>query len=195
VSNPQPPGHQWDPSGQTDQGTWRPGWPESQSDAQVTWSGPAPHADWEAQTQLGWDQPTPQNGWNAPEAGAHRHYQTSAHTQSYTAIRVLAQLACIALIIGGLSITENGVRGWSDVTAWAFFAATAAVVQAAPLVGSAFGVDTATSWLVGAVAAASLVLYWVLIVLPSVSTNVGFAQTMGVAAAVIGSWLSPGRQL
>jgi hypothetical protein len=108
---------------------------------------------------------------------------------------VLAQLACVALIVTGLSVKENGVRGWSELTAWAIFAAVAAVVQMAPLVGRGFGLDASTSWTAGAVATASLVAYWVIIVLPSVSTNVGFALTMGTAAAVIGSWLSPGRQV
>jgi hypothetical protein len=108
---------------------------------------------------------------------------------------VLAQLACLALIVTGLSVRENGIRGWTDLTAWAIFAGAAAVVQATPLIGNGSGLDAATSWTVGAVATASLVAYWVLIVLPSVGTNVGFALTMGTAAAVIGSWLSPGRQL
>jgi hypothetical protein len=189
---------------------------------QPGWDQPAPQPGWDQQTQQpgwdqqtqqpGWDQPAPQPvwspsdphyaaqdeaGWPAepqPDAGAHRHYQVSAHTQ-YTAVRVLAQLACLVLIITGLSVKEDGVRGWTDVAAWAIFAATAAVAQTAPLVGRGFGLDAATSWTVGAVATASLVAYWVIIVLPSVSTNVGFALTMGTAAAVIGSWLSPGRQL
>jgi hypothetical protein len=113
----------------------------------------------------------------------------------YTGVRVLAQLACLTLIITGLSVKEDGIRGWTDLTTWAIFAAAAAVVQTTPLIGKGFGLDVAASWTVGAVATASLVAYWVLIVLPSVGTNVGFALTMGTAAAVIGSWLSPGRQL
>ena len=191
---------------------------------QPGWDQPAPQPGWDQQTpQPGWDQPAPQPAWNPsdpyyaaqdeagwpagaqpesggwpaepqPDAGAHRHYQVSAHTQ-YTAVRVLAQLACLGLIITGLSVKEDGARGWTDLTAWAIFAAAAAVVQTAPLVRRGFGLDAATSWTAGAVATASLVASWVIIVLPSVSTNVGFALTMGTAAAVIGSWLSPGRQL
>jgi len=229
VSNPQPPGQQWDSPEQTDQSRWQPGWPESQSEwpqpePQVAWSQPDPQVDWDAQTQVGWDQQAPQAGWSQPDpsyeaqysgdwpsdpqpdasswpaspqpdGGAHRHYQASAHTQVYTGVRVLAQLACLALIIVGLSVREDGIRGWTDLTAWAIFAAAAAVVQATPLIGRGFGLDVATSWTVGAVATASLVAYWVLIVLPSVGTDAGFTLTMGTAAAVIGSWLSPGRQL
>jgi hypothetical protein len=257
VSDPHPPGQQWDSPEQTDLAGWQSG----RSERQSAWSQQEPQVNWNAQTQPGWDQQTPQPGWDQqvpqpgsdqqvpqpgwdqqqvpqpgwdqqapqpgwspsepayeaqyeggwpaeaqpdvggwptgsqPDAGAHRHYQAAAHTQSYTAVRVLAQLTCLALIITGLSVRDNGVRGWTDLTAWAIFAAAAAVVQTAPLVGRGFGLDAATSWTVGAVATASLVAYWVIIVLPSVSTNAGFALTMGTAVAVIGSWLSPGRQL
>jgi hypothetical protein len=195
---------------------------QSQPSPQVAWTGQT-QPGWDQQApQPGWDQPVPQPAWGPsdpyvgqdeagwpagaqtdsdqwpadpqPDVGAHRHYQASAHTQ-YTVVRVLAHIACLGLIITGLSVKEDGVRGWTDVAAWAIFAATAAVAQTAPLVGRGFGLDAATSWTVGAVATASLVAYWVIIVLPSVSTNVGFALTMGTAAAVIGSWLSPGRQL
>jgi hypothetical protein len=187
-----------------DQQTPQPAW--DQQVPQPSWDQQAPQPGWspsephyEAQYEGGWPaeaQPDA-GGWptgSQPDAGAHRHY-AAAHTQSYTAVRVLAQLACLALIITGLSVRDNGVRGWTDLTAWAIFAAAAAVVQTAPLVGRGFGLDAATSWTVGAVATASLVAYWVIIVLPSVSTNAGFALTMGTAVAVIGSWLSPGRQL
>jgi hypothetical protein len=196
-----------------DQPAPQPGW--DQPAPQQGWDQPAPQQGWDQQTQppawgpsdpsyaaqdeAGWPagaEPDSE-GWPAdpqPDVGAHRHYQASAHTQ-YTVVRVLAHIACLGLIITGLSVKEDGVRGWTDVAAWAIFAATAAVAQTAPLVGRGFGLDAATSWTVGAVATASLVAYWVIIVLPSVSTNVGFALTMGTAAAVIGSWLSPGRQL
>jgi hypothetical protein len=204
-----------------DQQAPQPGW--DQPAPQPGWDQQAPQPGWDQPApQPGWDQPVPQPAWGPsdpyvgqdeagwpagaqtdsdqwpadpqPDVGAHRHYQASAHTQ-YTVVRVLAHIACLGLIITGLSVKEDGVRGWTDVAAWAIFAATAAVAQTAPLVGRGFGLDAATSWTVGAVATASLVAYWVIIVLPSVSTNVGFALTMGTAAAVIGSWLSPGRQL
>jgi hypothetical protein len=195
---------------------------QSQPSPQVAWTGQTQPGWDQPAPQPGWDQPAPQPAWGPsdpyvgqdeadwpagaqpdserwpadqqPDVGAHRHYQASAHTQ-YTVVRVLAHIACLGLIITGLSVKEDGVRGWTDVAAWAIFAATAAVAQTAPLVGGGFGLDAATSWTVGAVATASLVAYWVIIVLPSVSTNVGFALTMGTAASVIGSWLSPGRQL
>jgi hypothetical protein len=206
-----------------DQSTPQPGW--DQPVAQPGWDQPVPQPAWspsdpryQVQEEPVWpvgaqpdsggwpaDAPADSGGWPAdapadsggwpepqPDAGAHRHYQAHAR---YTAVRVLAQLACLALIITGLSVKENGGRGWTDLTAWAIFAAAAAVVQMAPLVGRGFGLDAATSWTAGAVATAALVAYWVIIVLPSVSTNVGFALTMGTTAAVIGSWLSPGRQL
>jgi hypothetical protein len=204
VGHSEPPPMDWTGQSQPgwDQPAAQPGW--DQPAAQQGWDQPAPQPAWspsdpgyQVQEEPVWPagaQPD-SGGWPAepqPDAGAHRHYQAHAR---HTAVRVLAQLACLGLIITGLSVNENGGRGWTDVTAWAIFAAAAAVVQMAPLVGRGFGLDAATSWTAGAVATAALVAYWVIIVLPSVSTNVGFALTMGTTAAVIGSWLSPGRQL
>lgn len=50
-------------------------------------------------------------------------------------------------------------------------------------------------WTIAAIATAALIAYWVIIVLPGVSTNSAFVQTLGVGCAAIGIWLSPGRRL
>ncbi len=70
-----------------------------------------------------------------------------------------------------------------------------ALLSLAPLVGGGLGLDKPTAWSVGAVGTAALVGYWVIIVLPGVSSNAGFMLTLATACAVIGCWLSPGRRV
>lgn len=121
--------------------------------------------------------------------------RTSAFT-NLSALRVFAQVACPVLLLIGLSFGENvGRNGWDAYPAWAVFAAVCAVLQMAPLVGGRLGLTAENSWFLAAVGTAALVGYWVIIVLPGVSSNSGFAQTLAVAFAVIGLWLSPGRRV
>ena len=94
----------------------------------------------------------------------------------------------------GLSFKDHGVYGWHEYTAWAVFAAVGAVLQLAPVARSSLSLAEDQAWFLAAVGTAALVGYWVIIVLPFVELNTGFAQTLGVVAAVIGLWLSPGRQ-
>jgi hypothetical protein len=84
---------------------------------------------------------------------------------------------------------------WSTTTTWAVFATVAAVVQLAPLIGRMQQRPPAGSWRVGAVGVGALVGFWVLIVLPSISSGQNFVLTMGTFAAALGLWLSPGKQL
>ena len=109
-------------------------------------------------------------------------------------LRVLAQVACPLLLFVGLSFDDHRTNGWHDYTAWAVFAAVCAVLQLAPLVGRRLGLTTENAWFLAAVGTAGLVGYWVIIVLPGVSSNTGFAQTLAAGFAVIGLWLSPGRR-
>jgi hypothetical protein len=112
------------------------------------------------------------------------------------ALRVLAQVACPILLLVGLSFAEDGAdTGWEAYTAWAVFAAVCAVIQLAPLVGRSLRLTTENAWFLAAVGTAGLVGYWVIIVLPGVSSNTGFAQTLAAGFAVIGLWLSPGRRV
>jgi len=108
---------------------------------------------------------------------------------------VVAQALCPVLVILALSVPENDLVLWSETTAWAIFAAAASVVQLAPALGRSNGRPPEVSWTVGAIATAALLGHWVVIVLPMVSTNVGFMLTMGALAAAIGCWFSPGRRV
>lgn len=157
------------------------------------------------QEQQGWGQPaygheTTAQAWQQQQAwrpdGQH-HGEASAASQPgvLTGIRVSCQLLCPVLLVAGLSIPENDTQGWTAWPAWAIFATVAAFVQLVPLVRSVTSMSAATAWTLGAVATAALGGYWVVIVLPGVSSNTGFSQTLAVACAVIGCWLSPGRRV
>lgn len=123
----------------------------------------------------------------------------AARTASLTNLhylRVMAQVACPILLFVGLTFSEDNVQqGWAAYTAWAVFAMVCAVLQLAPLVGRSLGLTAENAWFLAAVGTAGLVSYWVIIVLPGVSSNTGFAQTLAAGLAVIGLWLSPGRRV
>ena len=105
-------------------------------------------------------------------------------------------MACPILLLIGLTFGEDGAQsGWEAYTAWAIFAAVCSVIQLAPLVGRSLGLTPENAWFLAAVGTAGLVGYWVIIVLPGVSSNAGFAQTLAAGFAVIGLWLSPGRRV
>lgn len=101
-------------------------------------------------------------------------------------------VAVLALTVTALAVEENQTRGYEDWTAWAVFATVMAAVHLLPLFSP---LDEETTWTIVAVATAGLVLYWVAIVVPGISSNLGFAQTLAVALAVAHCWLLPGRRL
>lgn len=95
------------------------------------------------------------------------------------------------LVIAGLSLPQYGSVGWADYTLWAVFAAVAAL---APLVTLAANRDPAQMAVVRTIATGALVAYWVVIVLPGISSNGGFLQTLGVGCAVVAAWLGGARR-
>jgi hypothetical protein len=107
---------------------------------------------------------------------------------------VLLQLLAPILVVVGLSVPENDTLGWTSYTAWACFGALAAILQAVAYpYGRSQGWPPRRTWTLAAVATGALVGYWVIVVLPGVTSNVGFAQTLGIACAVGACWLAPGR--
>jgi len=70
-----------------------------------------------------------------------------------------------------------------------------AVVFAAAGARLVFGWPARRAWSVGAAGVAGLLLFWVLIVLPVVSSDSSFVVTAAVMAAAGGSWLAPGRRI
>ena len=106
----------------------------------------------------------------------------------------LALLGAAAALIG-LFVPYNGATFWASAQFWSGFAAVCALVQLAPLARPVFGWPARRAWSIGAAGVAGLLLFWVLIVLPVVSTNSSFVMTAAVAATAGGSWLAPGRRI
>ena len=108
----------------------------------------------------------------------------------------ILQIVAAVLTVVSLVLSPDGAESWYEsTTAWSIFATVAAIVQLAPTAGKSIGWSAERSWTIGAVGAGGLFAWWVLIALPAVSSDQGFTATMAVAAAIIGSWLSPGRRL
>ncbi|HLS25413.1 MAG TPA: hypothetical protein VK063_06020 [Beutenbergiaceae bacterium] len=107
---------------------------------------------------------------------------------------MVLQILSPVLIAAGLSLPEGGSVGWLDHLLWSLFAAVAALVQLITLSNSASS-SAAQRWSLAAVATAALVGYWVIIVLPGISANSAFLQTLGVGCAAVGLWLAPGRRI
>lgn len=129
----------------------------------------------------GYSGPTP--GWAAPPP--------PTPAASSDKVRLAAQILCPVLVIVGLSIPQHGSVGWTDYTLWAVFAAVMALAQLITLTSDR---DPAQSSTIRMIATGGLVAYWVVIVLPSIASNAGFLQTLGVGCAVISAWLSSSRR-
>ena len=95
----------------------------------------------------------------------------------------------------GLFVPYDGATFWDTAQFWSGFAALCAVVQLAPLTRPVFGWPAGRAWAIGAAGVAGLLLFWVLIVLPEVSSNSSFVLTAAVVAVAGGSWLAPGRRI
>jgi hypothetical protein len=106
----------------------------------------------------------------------------------------LALLAA-ATALAGLFVPYNGATFWASAQFWSGFAAFCALLQLAPLARPVFGWPATRAWSVGAAGVAGLLLFWVLIVLPVVSSNSSFVVTVAVMAAAGGAWLAPGRRI
>jgi hypothetical protein len=110
-------------------------------------------------------------------------------------------LAALGLGVAGLAMLEAGlVLGfgseslWDVVPTWSAFATVAALVALVPAVARLAGRPSArTAWRIGAVGAAGVAAFWVLIGLPLVASDRGFWLTAATAAAGAAVWLSPGR--
>ena len=107
-------------------------------------------------------------------------------------LRAILAVVVVGLTVTALAVEENETRGYEDWTAWAIFATVMAAVHLLPLFSP---LDEETTWTIVAVATAGLVLYWVAIVVPGISSNLGFVQTLAVAIALAHLWLLPGRRI
>jgi hypothetical protein len=111
---------------------------------------------------------------------------------------VLGVVAVAAIVIG-LFIGESDGAGapsvnlWDRTGAplWSIVAIVAAAASLVPTLNTVLNLSARLAWTIGAVGAAYLVFWWVLFILPSISLNVAFLVTLGVAAAVAAVWTSP----
>ncbi|MEU2347730.1 hypothetical protein [Modestobacter sp. NPDC049651] len=150
-------------------------------------------------------QVTPQGAAPSPSP-APRHPSTETSVLSAPAARRtrdVAALAALALAVVGLALTELGLlldfdseSLWSALPTWSAFATVAALLGLVPALLRVLHRDPLgehTSWRAGAVGAAALVGFWVLIALPLVASDRGFLLTLGTAATAAAVWVTPGR--
>jgi hypothetical protein len=111
---------------------------------------------------------------------------------------VFGLVAVVAIVLGLLLKESEGagapsVNLWDRTSAplWSIVAIVAAVATLLPALRSVVKVAAWLAWLIAAAGAGYLVFWWVLFVLPSISLNVAFLATLGVAAAVAAVWTSP----
>lgn len=119
---------------------------------------------------------------------------SSAQRPRSVAVGMLGRIAAVPLVALGLSIPFDSSCGWASYLAWSIFAMVAAIAQLLPVLGDNFGWSPPTGWLIGAVGTGALLVFWVLIALPSITGDGSFCLTLGTAAAAAGCWLSPGRR-
>lgn len=131
----------------------------------------------------------PPPGWQGPPQGWAQGPAPAA-VPAPQSLRMIVQVLCPVLVLAGLSIPQGGSVGWADYTLWAIFAAAMSLGQLVTL-SQTRNPQTATLALI---ATGALVAYWVVIVLPGISSNGGFLQTLGVGCAVVGAWLAGGRR-
>jgi len=108
-------------------------------------------------------------------------------------VNLWLSLASITLTVLAVVLEENSSKLWDSSEAWSIFAIAAAVVTATPVVGSALNLTPPRAWIGSALGAAGLVAWWVLIVLPSIGSNIGLLATGATAIGVGATWLAPGR--
>jgi hypothetical protein len=105
----------------------------------------------------------------------------------------LAVLAVLLLELG-LALEPDGLSLWEVVPTWSAFATVAALVLLVAPLGALTGrLPARTAWRTGAVGAAALGAFWVLIALPLAASDRGFWLTAAVAAAAAALWSAPGR--
>lgn len=133
-----------------------------------------------------------------PAAPAEKARPTAAPSSSAApqvpalTLHALAHVVALPLILTGVLIPLDESMLLRVTPAWAGFALVAVLAQITPLL--ALGRDAAQRWTVGCVATVALGLFWLSVVQPDAADTAGFCLTMGVAAAVVGTFTSPHRR-
>lgn len=133
-----------------------------------------------------------------PTGGSARR-TSSGPNVNLSAPLVFGVVAIIGVVLG-LFLKESPGGGapsenlWDRLSElWSIVAIVAAVLSLLPALHNVVSLGAAQAWKIGAGAAALLVFWWVLFVLPLINLNVSFLATIGVAAAVLAVWTSEGN--
>jgi hypothetical protein len=102
-------------------------------------------------------------------------------------------LAAMGALLACLFVEDGGVKFWDTSEAWSVFAIACGAAQLAPLARQQLSWSDDRAWTVAAIGVGGLALYWLLLVLPGISSNTAFAITAAVGLAAGGLWLAPGR--
>lgn len=110
-------------------------------------------------------------------------------------VRIVLHVLALLLVVLGISIDMDDRDSvlWSDTWTWAGFATLMALAQGAALLPRT--ALSGAGWTIGAIGAGGLLLFWTLLMLPMISTNMAFLVTLGAACATAGVLLSPDRKL
>lgn len=103
-----------------------------------------------------------------------------------------AWLGVLAVVLS-VFLEEHGVNAWETSWAWSSFAIGAAALTLAPSLRASFKLDEPKAWRVAATGTVALAVWWVLIVLPAISRNLGLLATIALALAGYATWSAPGR--
>lgn len=186
-----PPPHQQGQPGQGPQSPQNPGRPEygGQQDAgRPQPGGPgqppygAPPGGWHQGQAPGQQGPYP----GQPQQPGKPAKSTPPLTTSQILRFVFAGLAAV-LVILGVSLPIDGETMWTEGTLWTIFGVLA-VLAAGALAFVRASKDV--WWLVGVSGVAALALFWVLIMLPGITSNNGFLVTVGLGLAALGLYLA-----
>src|SRR5690606_11468389 len=98
---------------------------------------------------------------------------------------VVLGLLLSADVPGGGTVSFWDQMGWT----WAVLGIVAAVATLLPVIGRAIGLSSAQVVSIVTIAAGVLGLWWVLFILPYISSNRAFLATIGVLAAAGAAWV------
>lgn len=141
------------------------------------------------QPQTGQPQPQP------AQPGGKGGSAATTTTSTRDVVRIVLHVLALILVVLGISLDldDRGGGLWGDTWTWAGFATLMALAQIAALLPRSAA--SGTGWTIGAVGAGGLLLFWTLLMLPMISTNMAFLVTLGTACAVAGVLLSPDRRV
>jgi len=133
-----------------------------------------------------------------PTGGVPQPARARAGVQASPAL-VFGLIAIVGVVLG-LFLKESPAAGtpsanlWDRLSElWSIVAIVAAVLALLPALRSVVNLGEQRAWRIAAGGAVALVVWWVLFILPNINLNVSFLATVGVAAAALAVWTSPGN--